>query len=359
MNLFNCIVTVGPSSLDQQLLSQMKFHGADCFRINLSHSNPINFQKYVDILEDVCIVPSIDTQGAQGRIVKIEGSTKFLEGELVVLNFTSSEKINLSETEALHLLTLNHAEIINQVSHNDIIRIDFSGLILKIKSLDLSNKILLAVVISGGTCTHNRAFDIVSKPLKLEALTDFDLWAIKESRKFSPPAVFHSFAASKVDVVHTRSLISSSSALISKIESKEGLKNIDSIAQNSDGLLVDRGDLSREISISMIPSAVNLVLEIGQKYNTPVYVATNVLDSMMTNPLPSRAEISDMHNLFKQGVQGMVLAAEAAIGQRPLESVQVVSHIKKIVHNQKLGLLGIFDSDEIKVQLSDELAHWL
>jgi len=66
-----------------------------------------------------------------------------------------------------------------------------------------------------------------------------------------------------------------------------------------------------------------------------------------------------MHNLFKQGVQGMVLAAEAAIGDRPLESVQVVTHVKKIVRNQKLGLLGIFDSDELKVQLSDELEHWL
>ena len=186
----------------------------------------------------------------------------------------------------------------------------------------------------------------------LDPLTEFDRWAINESIRFSPPAVFHSFASSEKDVSITRSLIPNSTALISKIENKEGLKNIEQIAKISDGLLVDRGDLSREISISMIPSAVNLVLDVGKRFNTPVYVATNVLDSMMTNALPSRAEISDMHNLFNQGVQGMVLAAEAAIGERPIESVQIISHIKKIVYNQKLGLLGIFDSDDLKTQLS-------
>ena len=89
----------------------------------------------------------------------------------------------------------------------------------------------------------------------------------------------------------------------------------------------------------MIPAAVNMATKICQEINKPIYVATNVLDSLMSNALPSRAEISDIHNMLSMVVTGVVLAAEAAIGERPVESVQVVNHIRKIVKHQKLGLL--------------------
>ena len=316
MKPFNCIVTVGPSSLDNNILSQMRFHGADCFRINLSHSNIHNIDKYVQILSEANIVPSIDTQGAQGRITNIEGPAKFLIGEIVVLNFQIIKNIDLIDSGAKHLLTLNHNEIINQLSVGDIIRIDFSGLILKIESIDAEDKIIIAAVISEGACTNNRAFDIASKPFCLILLQNL-IAGLSMNLSNSLLPQFFILASCEEDVSLTRSLIPDTTLLISKIENKQGLKNIEQIAQSSDGLLVDRGDLSREISISMIPSAVNLVLDIGLKHNTPVYIATNVLDSMMSNSLPSRAEISDMHNLFKQGVAGMVLAAEAAIGDRP------------------------------------------
>ena len=107
-----------------------------------------------------------------------------------------------------------------------------------------------------------------------------------------------------------------------------GVENFEEICKVSDGILIDRGDLSREISISNIPIIVNNLIKKANENNTPIYIATNVLDSMMNSPLPSRAEISDIYNLLEKGIQGLVLAAETAIGENPVQSVAVIQYMR-------------------------------
>ncbi|EAU71041.1 pyruvate kinase [Synechococcus sp. BL107] len=359
MGAFKLIVTVGPSSISKSILIGLDKAGADCFRINLSHSNEEEYYSYFQALSNAGIRPCIDTQGAQGRIIEVYGNKNLKEGESVDFLFGSHQRNMRKVDDSNEVLVLNHKEIIEQVSIDDILRIDFSGLIIKIKTIDRENKSFKGVVIAGGTCEKNRAFDIANKPLILKPHTEFDIWAIKESTKHSCPAIFHSFAESAEDIKTTRSLCKGQSKVIAKIESRRGLESIKEIATASDGILIDRGDLSREISISMVPVAVNLATKLCVEIEKPIYVATNVLDSLMSNSLPSRAEISDIHNMLTMGVTGMVLAAEVAIGARPIESVQVVNHIRKIVEAQKLGILGIFNSNDLKTELKGDLAHWL
>jgi len=337
----------------------MQTAGADCFRINLSHSNQDSFKRYVNIISKCGILPSIDTQGAQGRVVNVSGPENFKSQDIVLFNFKACGQEYSNSSGPKHVLTLNHQEIIDQVSVGDLIRVDFGGLIIKITDVYKDGTTFMGSVQSPGQCINNRAFDITNKTLKLLPLTEFDLWALNQSKAIHSPAIFHSFASSPKDIDSTREKSAESAKIIAKIESKKGLINLSEIAKASDGLLIDRGDLSREISISMIPYAVNKVIETCKELNKPVYIATNVLDSMMTKSLPSRAEISDIFNMFDSGATGMVLAAEAAIGDRPVESIQIIKHMEKIVKMKKLGLLGVLKNEDVKSVLTTELQHWL
>ena len=147
--------------------------------------------------------------------------------------------------------------------------------------------------------------------------------------------------------------------IISKIESREGLANIDEIIPLSDGILIDRGDLSREISISRIPIATKAILNKCIKHDTPCYVASNVLDSMITSSLPSRAEISDLYNLYDGGVSGIVLSAEVSIGKNPKDSVHIVRHMHKMYKAQKDSLLALLPKSEMLGDLPNNLKEWL
>ena len=133
--------------------------------------------------------------------------------------------------------------------------------------------------------------------------------------------------------------------VISKIESRKGLSNLEEIVSVSDGVLIDRGDLSREISIGMTPFAVDTILKHCINKGKECFIATNILDSMMENPIPSRAEISDIWNLLSKGVSGFVLAAEVAIGKNPVESVAVINHMNNLFNSSKISFVDLIDSN--------------
>ena len=127
----------------------------------------------------------------------------------------------------------------------------------------------------------------------------------------------------------------------------------------SDGILIDRGDLSREVKISRIPGLVASIVKASREYATPCYVATNGLDSMLVDSLPSRAEISDIYSLFSMGVSGLVLAAEMAIGKHPVESVQAIKIMANVYYHQKqnTGILPL--PEEIVPDIQEPLKSWL
>ena len=179
-------------------------------------------------------------------------------------------------------------------------------------------------------------------------------------------SIYLSFTSSQSDILCLRSLLDSlpiepnvRPRIIAKIESRLGLLNLRDIASCVDGILIDRGDLSREISISRIPLATKAILDVCKSIDTPCFVATNILDSMMVNDLPSRAEISDLFNLYVSGASGIVLAAEAAIGKNPVPSVQVVKHMSKVYQSSVDGTLGFMTGKMFNSSLTDPLLSWL
>jgi pyruvate kinase len=148
-----------------------------------------------------------------------------------------------------------------------------------------------------------------------------------------------SFASSAADVDLLRALLPEESTLISKIESRAGVRNRDEIIDASDAVLIDRGDLSREVPLEYVPFYQKAIVRQANRWNRPVYVATNLLESMVTKRQPTIAEMNDIANTLLDGVHGLVLAAETAVGVDPIGTVDAVVRCVKAFEHTSMGAL--------------------
>lgn len=348
------VVTVGPNSINPKTLKKLIEAGAESFRINLSHSSKKDLHEYFEILNQVGIIPAIDTQGPQLRVRDTNLPNYVSPGEKIKLLFCKDKAL---DEKGLYIL-LNHPEAIDQINRGDVIKVDFDGLAIEVieKETDDSFK---AVIVSSGSILINRAVDINTKSLKLSTLTDFDKYAIDFAISKGTKEVYASFISSASQVNFVKEIVGNDITLISKVETALGVSNINEIINLSDKILIDRGDLSREITIPCVPIAVFNILKLA-KNRSEVLVATNVLDSMMSSNLPSRAEISDIFNHLAAGASGIVLAAEVAIGKNPVSSTAFLNYLIKLFHNYENGLHGIGKIDKPPRDLiGEELFNWL
>ena len=198
-------------------------------------------------------------------------------------------------------------------------------MILSVKNTTKNNKFVLAKVISSGYLENNKGVHI-SQNIKLPPLSEKDKFAIKIAKANGVNIFALSFANNSKNVMQIRNLIGKKSFLISKIETNNAVKNLKSICAKSDAVLIDRGDLSRYFEIEKIPPTQEKIIKIARKTNTPVYVATNLLETMIKNSEPTRAESNDIFSTLKQGASGLVLAAETAIGSNPIKCVSFLKN---------------------------------
>ena len=355
------ITTIGPASFDEDIIKKLVSAGATDFRINLSHSTEASLEEFFQLIEGLGIKPALDTQGAQLRVAGYPSKCRYDEGEIIKMS--GERESNSVEID----IKLNHEEVIKQIKKGDRLKIDSNGLIVEIQDIDIQDLVVTAIVKSSGNVGGNKAVDVIDRKIRLNALTELDIFAIK---KYASRAscIYLSFTNCPEDVIYTRSIIdevSESSNLksririISKIESRAGIANLNEILEVVDGILIDRGDLSREISISKIPIACNLILARCKEVEKPCFIATDVLENMLINPLPSRAEISDLYNLFSRGVSGIVLAAEVAVGKYPVECVHVVKYMSKLYEAERTGLHWFMPDSKNRENLPKILSDWL
>ena len=352
------ITTIGPSSIERNILIRLKSAGAKSYRINLSHSNKESLAHYFDVIASAGLMPSIDTQGAQLRVEGVNSKKDFCKGDKISIFFGASPT-KISDFENSDYIRLNHPEVSDQASPGDIMKIDFGGLAIRLDS-QIGTHQWLGTVTASGSVMPNRAVDISGKNLKMAILTEFDKYAIDFAQRRGCREIFASFVSSKSDALAVRDFAGDDTKIISKIETSLGVYNAKEIAINSDEVLIDRGDLSREIGISSVPIAVSSILRLCRKLEKPVNIATNLLDSMMHAKTPSRAEISDIFTLLELGASGLVLAAEVAIGENPVSSTALVNHMINLYDRHESGLYGIGSAPKPDVELiGAELINWL
>jgi pyruvate kinase len=195
--------------------------------------------------------------------------------------------------------------------------LDFNAVLVQV--LSVGEELVTGRVLNGGEIGNNKAVT-VNRSIELEPLTDKDQNAITLGKQLGINHFALSFANTGSDVDLIRSLTGKNAFIISKVESRQALLNLDEIIELSDAILIDRGDLSREVAIEVIPIVQRQVINRARLKKRSVYVATNLLESMITSPGPTRAEVNDVYSTLEQGASGLVLAAETAIGEHPVAS---------------------------------------
>ena len=326
------LCTLGPASLRGDVIRALEERGVDLFRINLSHTPPEQVEPTIALIRRYSNTPiCLDTQGAQVRCGKMSEGVILTAGTTVTL--CAADMVGTDER-----LTLWPASVFASMRPGDLIHVDFDGALLQVMDVADDHATGKAVVLDGGRVKSNRAV-VVDPPPSLGPITDKDTTAIEIGVRLGIRHYALSFASSAGDVELIRALIPDGSTVISKIESRAGVRNRDEIIDASDAVLIDRGDLSREVPVEYVPYYQKAIVRQANRWNTPVYVATNLLESMVTNRKATIAEMNDIANTLLDGVHGLVLAAETAMGVDPVGAVDAVTRCIKSFEHTSMGSL--------------------
>jgi pyruvate kinase len=308
------LCTLGPRSLNRETITALDAYDVDLFRVNLSHTAVDEIEDVISLIRSHSTTPiCLDTEGPQVRCGPMAAETRLEPGAQVVL--TAEEVLGTSER-----LTLRPAAAIGQLQVGSVLSIDFDGATVAITAVRHDHA--TAEVETAGRVRSNRAVTVRPQP-GLPALSEKDLAALTVGARTGVGHYALSFAGNAADVDHLRSLAPEGAEIIAKIESKSGLLHMDEIVSAADSVLVDRGDLSREIPIERVPYWQKAIVRRCNRWNRRLYVATNLLDSMLTSPTPTVAEANDIANTLLDGVHGLVLAAETAVGVDPVGVVEM------------------------------------
>jgi pyruvate kinase len=312
--------TLGPISLNKETVQTLAKKGVNLFRINLSHTAMADVEAIISKIQSWADVPvCLDSEGAQVRNGFMEsGSVVYQTGDLITIHPEAivGDRRNISFTPA---------SVFSQLNEGDEIRVDFDSVAFRITGVESDQ--LIATVSQGGRVGSNKGA-VVSRPLQLDPITPKDKAAFEIGLAMGVKNFALSFTHCASDVQRVREIMGEMT-LISKIESIQGVLNLKEILPLVDQILIDRGDLSREIPIEKIPFIQRSIIAYARMYETPVYVATNLLESMINHGSPTRAEANDVASTLLMGASGLVLAAETAIGQYPVESVEMIAAIIK------------------------------
>ncbi|MCI4351830.1 MAG: pyruvate kinase [Thermoplasmata archaeon] len=328
------ICTLGPSSLNERVISGLGAAGVTSFRINMSHTDIADLQGVIHFIQQCTNLPvCLDTEGAQIRTGIMNDGVAVVEGTSVRL---VSEAIRGDASS----IPLTPGNAIRRLGPGTRMSIDFDSALFRVDKV--SDGVAEATVTTGGQIGSRKAVTAFPSP-QLPTFSDKDLLAIRMAKQNRIHEYALSFCNGSDAVSQLREMVGSDSTIIAKIESREGVRNLEAIARSADSLLIDRGDLSREVRLEAIPLLQKAIIRKANSLGIPVYVATNLLESMVTKRAPTRAEVNDVINTLLDGANGLVLAAETAIGRYPVEAARMIGTLLR----EYEGSIEGYDLDDL------------
>jgi len=319
--------TLGPSSLNDRVIGRLEELGVSLFRLNLSHTRLEKVAEIVEFIQTRTKVPvCLDSEGAQVR-------TSDLVGGKVVVRENNAIRIHFKRVPGdAGDMNLNPENIARQLEVGDLLKID-AEVLAQVTAVE--NEWVVLWVLNGGEIGQNKAVTVLERDLIMPAMTAKDRKALAVGNKMGVRWVALSFANRAADVDEVRGLVGLDTMITSKIECLNGLHNLPEITAKSDALLIDRGDLSRQVNIEKIPALQKDIIRHAKVAGKKIYVATNLLESMVTSPNPTRAEVNDVFNTLMDGADGLVLAAETAIGAFPVSAAMMVKKVIREYENKQ------------------------
>ncbi len=310
---FKIICTIGPESNKPEILEKLKSRGIDFFRINLSHTDEEDIEERILDLIDLGVPIILDTEGSQVRSGNNE-EVELAEGsELRIYN----KKIDCNSTK----IFLKPISTIENLKKGDKLHLDFELTSIEVTdSSSLKEKgYITCKVIKGGPIGAKKGVHVEGS-IALPSFSQKDKRAIELAKKYGIKTFTLSFIKNVNDVKEFKKYYPEAT-VYSKIERAEGLKNFEEIANISNGILIDRGDLSREVESEEIPFIKKKIIRYCKSIGKEVFVATNTLEGMANSLKHNQAEINDVANILLDGAAGIALTKETAVGKYPIETV--------------------------------------
>ncbi|GMJ15091.1 plastidial pyruvate kinase 3 [Hibiscus trionum] len=319
------ICTVGPSTSSREMIWKLADAGMNVARLNMSHGDHVSHQKTIDLVKeynaqfaDKVVAIMLDTKGPEVRSGDVPRPIQLKEGQ--EFNFTIETGVSTENT-----VSVNYDDFVNDVEVGDILLVDGGMMSLAVKSK--TKDLVTCVVVDGGELKSRRHLNVRGKSATLPSITEKD-W---EDIKFGVDNQVDFYAVSFVKdakVVHElKDYLKGCNAdihVIVKIESADSISNLHSIISASDGAMVARGDLGAELPIEEVPLLQEDIIRRCRSMHKPVIVATNMLESMINHPTPTRAEVSDITIAVREGADAVMLSGETAHGKYPIKAVKVM-----------------------------------
>lgn len=358
------ICSIGPASDCVEVMNEMANNGMDCARINLSHATHEDILKTLDVIRDVRKLSKVplavmyDTKGPEFRTLN------FKDGEV---NLKKGDSIRMSKTCILgneNEFGVNHNNAIDFIEVGDKVLID--NALLELEVIDKKNDYVELKALGDGKIQNHKTINVPGVDLKLEFMSEIDRRDINFAATHACDYLALSFVNTREDVVEARNIIDKAGGdalIISKIESRMGIENIDDIIDESDGIMVARGDLGVNVPMEELPMLQKKIIRKCRQKGKFAIVATEMLASMYENPRPTRAEVSDIANAILDGTDCVMLSGETTVGMYPVESVSIMSRICEYVestidYSKHVSYIGTIEtSDTIAKLVADAVEY--
>ena len=312
------IATIGPSSWDKSVLTDMISNGLSIARINSSFANDEEITRVGKLVREISprVALMLDTQGSKVRIVNVKNDIN-IQDQTIISSSSNTRGIQIS-----------YPNVHQYLKPNDLILLDDGNIELVVERVE--GEEVLCRVIQEGVLKPNKTVFLPSVRLELPILTERDKDSIASALKNDYDFLSISFVRTKGDIEVIKQIVGQSDIkIIAKIENQEGLDNFDEILSIADGIMIARGDLGVEIPYEKLPVLQKQLIYRCRAVGKPVIVATQMLESMRENVRPTRAEVSDVANAVMDGTDAVMLSAETSTGKYPVEAVKALQRISK------------------------------
>ncbi|MEM8775210.1 MAG: pyruvate kinase [Pseudomonadota bacterium] len=328
------VATLGPSSEDYETIKQLHEAGADVFRLNMSHGDHENIKVKHDIIRKLekdlnsPIAILADLQGPKLRVGVFEnGSEDLVEG--------ASFRLDLDTAKGtVERVCLPHPEIFQVLQPGATLLVNDGKIRLKVKAC--GPEFAETTVMAGGTISDRKGVNVPDVVLPLAALTEKDREDLEFVCSLGVDWLALSFVQRPRDVIEASALVNGRAAIMVKVEKPSAVTEFDDILEEADGIMVARGDLGVELPVQNVPPLQKRMVRKCRAAAKPVIVATQMLESMIESPMPTRAEVSDVATAIYEGADAIMLSAESAAGDFPVEAVQTMDNVAREVEDDPI-----------------------
>ena len=348
------LATLGPASSSNDIIESLFKAGCDVFRLNFSHGSVETHRQNLESIRSLeekydhasCILA--DLQGPKLRVGEFKNTEESLKkGQRFILDTNSElgddKRVNFPHSEIFDHLTPNSTLLINDGR-------------IRLQVVEQYKDKLITEILNDGIISNNKGVNIPDVILPIDSMTNKDRADLQKALEMNVDWVALSFVQQAEDIIKLKKIVDGKAMIMAKIEKPSAVKNIDEIIKVADGIMIARGDLGVEMPTERVPIVQKNIIKRCRHFGKPVVVATQMLESMISNLVPTRAEASDVANAIYDGTDAVMLSGESAVGDHPIEVVKTMSNIiEKVEEDENNYNLRVEDENIDDVDNTDAI----